>query len=113
MSPAHERLQGARSGRRLLFWGRTLLALLALWATFSSVAAFLAVAADTESHAADWLGAWRTLFACLAIFVVARVTLLWLAEDLADRVARRRNDRELAARQQRDRRQVPREIDDD
>ena len=52
----------AKAGRQLRLWSRVLLGLLGLWAAVSSVAAFLVVGATAQTHPADWLSAWSTLF---------------------------------------------------
>jgi hypothetical protein len=110
MSAAHDPFKEVKAGRQLRVWSRVLLGLLGMWAAIASVAAFLAVGANAQAHSTDWLGAWSTLFACAAVFVVARVALLWVAEDYADRTRRRQHQQQVAARKLRESRQLPREI---
>jgi len=86
-------------------WGRVLLVTLGLWGVVASVEAFLS--ADGMAAAAQWLGAWRTLFGCASIVVGARIVLLWWSADLADRDARRTERLDAAARRSREERAVP------
>ena len=113
MSAALHPRREAKACRQLRVWGRVSLGLLGLWAAVSSVVAFLTVGADAQAQAADWIGAWSTLFACVAVFTVARVALLWVAEDLADRARLRQHQQQAAARKLRESRQLPREIEVD